>query len=83
MEDGPTKPCVDVSYLPHLYPVNTKHLHNIYTTSTLIQHCINIIHMFCVLGSPGRVCVVYVLSDSVVLDDTRRPQAKSGILFHH
>ena len=29
-------------------PVNTKHLHSTYTTSsTLVQHCINVIQMFC------------------------------------
>ena len=29
------------------YPINTKHLYNIYTTS-LVQHCINVIRMICV-----------------------------------
>ena len=35
------------------YPTDTKHLYNIYTASaqrlsTLVQHCINVIQMFCV-----------------------------------
>ena len=29
-------------------PANTDHLYNICTTSTLVQHCTNVIQMFCV-----------------------------------
>ena len=35
------------------FPVNTKHVYNVYTTSaqrllTLVQHCINVLQMYCV-----------------------------------
>ena len=56
------------SFIEWGYPVNTKHLYNIYTTSastssTLDQHCINVIQKFCVYWV--RLVTVHVMRGTI------------------
>ena len=56
-------------------PANTKHLYNIYTM--LVQHCINVIQMFCVcwvaefkyleLFCVGNMCLHNYIDNAIIL----------------